>query len=410
MEYGLIGKKLGHSFSKQIHERIGKYKYELVELNEDELDSFLKNKNFKAINVTIPYKEKVIEYLDFVTDEAKKIHAVNTIVNKNGLLYGYNTDYLGLKEMINHFHIDLKDKNIMILGSGGTSKTAKTLMSNSNVFDVKVVSLTKEEDTITYDMIPLFEKNIDVLINTTPKEMFPNNKEEILASIDNFTSLNAVIDVVYNPIRTNLALKAKEKNIKYCTGLFMLVAQAFYAIEIFLEKKLDKKVIVDIYDELVSQKENIVLIGMPSSGKSSIGKMLASKMNKKFVDVDEEIKKIINMEIATYFSLYGQESFREIESEVIAKLSKENGLIIATGGGSILKKINITLLKQNGKIFFLDRALENLIVTDSRPLSSNINDLKKLYEQRYHIYLSECDVKVDNNGTIDETINKILGG
>lgn len=410
MEYGLIGKKLGHSFSKQIHERIGKYKYELVELNEDELDSFLKNKNFKAINVTIPYKEKVIEYLDFVTDEAKKIHAVNTIVNKNGLLYGYNTDYLGLKEMINHFHIDLKDKNIMILGSGGTSKTAKTLMLNSNVFDVKVVSLTKEEDTITYDMIPLFEKNIDVLINTTPKEMFPNNKEEILASIDNFTSLNAVIDVVYNPIRTNLSLKAKEKNIKYCTGLFMLVAQAFYAIEIFLEKKLDKKVIVDIYDELVSQKENIVLIGMPSSGKSSIGKMLASKMNKKFVDVDEEIKKIINMEIATYFSLYGQESFREIESEVIAKLSKENGLIIATGGGSILKKINITLLKQNGKIFFLDRALENLIVTDSRPLSSNVNDLKKLYEQRYHIYLSECDVKVDNNGTIDETINKILGG
>ena len=409
MEYGLIGEHLGHSFSKEIHERIGKYNYDLVELNNEEFEVFMKKRDFKAINVTIPYKEKVIPYLHYISPEAKKIHAVNTIVNKEGLLYGYNTDYLGLKEMLNHFNIEINNKNVMILGTGGTSKTSFNVVKDLNAKEVLFVSINKEKNTIGYDQINNYSHNIDVIFNTTPCEMYPNNDKEII-SLEGFDNLKGVVDVVYNPLNTNLILKAKERKINCCSGLFMLIGQAVYAIEIFLNKTIDKKIIADLYEEMILQKQNIVLVGMPSCGKTTIGKKLAKKINRKFYDVDKEIVDIIKMPISSFFEKYGEEKFREIESEVIAKISKENSLVIATGGGSILRKINVNNLKQNGKLYFIDRSLNLLLTTSSRPLSSNKKDLKKRYEERYPLYNKVSDVRLNGDEPINAIINRIIGG
>ena len=408
MEYGLIGEKLKHSFSKEIHERIGKYQYDLIELSKNEFDSFMMHKNFKAINVTIPYKQEVIKYLDYISDEAKKINAVNTIVNKNGKLYGYNTDYLGFKKMLNHFNIDVNDKNVIILGTGGTANTTSHVVKDLNAKSITFVSRNAKENVITYDNIKDYSENIDILINTTPVEMYPNNDKQIIKSLDGFDNLKAVIDVIYNPLRTNLTLKAKEKNINYCNGLYMLIAQAYFAIEIFLDCKLNTSIIDSIYNQMMLDKENIVLIGMPGCGKTTVGRKLASKTNLRFVDVDEEIVKLINMPIKDYFGKYGEASFRDIETQVINELSKSTNCVISTGGGSILRKENINALKQNGKIYFLDRNLEKLVTTSSRPLSSNYEDLKKRYDERYHIYKSSCDIRINANCPKFAVVNKIL--
>ena len=408
MKYGLIGEKLGHSFSKEIHERIGKYEYDLIELDRNQFKSFMMERNFKAINVTIPYKQEVIPYLDYISDEAKKIGAVNTIVNKDGKLYGYNTDYYGLKEMLDYFNIEVSDKNVMILGTGGTCKTSYHVVNDLKAKSVTFVSTKEKEGAITYEEIDSVASNIDVLFNTTPKEMYPNNDLEILSSLDGFVNLKGVVDVIYNPIRTNITLKAKEKNIKNCNGLFMLIAQAVYAIDIFLDTCIDKQIIVELYNQMIYEKENIVLIGMPGCGKSTVGRKLALKTNLKFVDVDNEIIKEINMPIKDYFAKYGEDAFRDIESKVIERLSKQTSLIISTGGGSILRSKNVTLLKQNGKLFFLDRALYNLVTSSSRPLSSNFEDLKKRYEERYPIYKKVCDVRINCNCQKHIVVNKII--
>ena len=273
MEYGLIGRKLGHSFSKEIHENIGKYNYDLIELDEKQFIEFMQKKEFKAINVTIPYKEQVIPYLHYIQKEAKKINAVNTIINKNGLLYGYNTDYYGLKEMVSFFNIDVYDKNVLILGTGGTSKTVTQVLKDLNVKNITYASTSKKENTISYEQIDSIKQNIEVLINTTPFEMYPNNEREII-SLERF-NLKGVIDVIYNPLNSNLILKAKQQNINCCSGLYMLVAQAFYAIEMFINAKLDKRLIEATYYDLLKQKQNIVFIGMPSSGKTTIGMKLS---------------------------------------------------------------------------------------------------------------------------------------
>lgn len=409
MEYGLIGKTLKHSFSKEIHEAIGKYQYELIELDDKQFHTFMKEKKFKAINVTIPYKEKVIEYLDYISPEVCKIKACNTIINKNGLLYGYNTDYYGLKAMLNHFNINVNNKNAMILGTGGTSKTLTELLKDLNVKQILYVSRNRTSNTIDYDNINNYSDKIDVLFNTTPCEMYPNNDKEII-SLNSFNNLNALVDVIYNPIRTNLILKAMDKGINCCGGLFMLIAQAIYAIELFKEITIDKNIIANIYNDFIKKKENIVLIGMPGCGKTTIGKQLAIITNKNFFDIDEEIIKIIKMPISDYFKLYGEEKFREIESQVIYNISKNNEAIIATGGGSVLKRINITNLKQNGKLYFIDRDLELLCYTLSRPLSSSFELLKKRYHERYDLYVKYCDIKLNGNESVDSIIKAILRG
>lgn len=402
MKYGLIGEHLGHSFSKEIHEMLGFYEYELKEIPRDAFDDFMKKKDFLAINVTIPYKEKVIPYLDEISDIAKRIQAVNTIANRNGKLYGYNTDYYGMKRIFSEHQISIHNQKVLILGTGGTSKTAEVVCQDLQAKEIIKVSRTKNSDlesssVITYD--ETYEhSDTEVIINTTPCGMYPNN-EDVLIDVTRFPNLKLVIDVIYNPLSTKLIINAKNNNIKTGTGLLMLVEQAVKASEIFLNQKLED-VTPTIYQTILKKKQNIVLIGMPSCGKTSIGKVLAKDLQKTFMDTDEEIEKIIGIKISDYFKTYGEDSFRNLEEEVIKKMSKMDNLVIATGGGAILRKSNLEYLKQNGIIYFIDRKLELLTPTSDRPLSSNKKDLDEKYQQRYPLYKASADHIVDGNRTI----------
>lgn len=406
MEYGCIGKKLPHSFSKIIHEKIGDYSYELVELTEEELPEFMKNSDFKAINVTIPYKQAVIPYLYEMSDTAKEIGAVNTVVNRNGLLYGYNTDFYGMTALIKKNQIDFNGKKVAVLGTGGTSKTAAAVASSLGAKNVIKVSRNKTDCTVTYDELYSEHTDIDIIINTTPVGMFPN----IYASpvdLYKFNSLSGVIDAVYNPLETKLVADAKKRGVPSESGLYMLVAQAISAYEIFMNKKAPENLLNDIFNDVKTNKQNIVLIGMPGSGKTTIGQAVAKKFGRKFIDTDDEIKKIIKTEISDYFAKFGEEKFRDIETEVIKDISKSSGIVIATGGGAILKKINVDALKMNGVIYFLDRPLKDIVPTSDRPTASSIEALKKRYNERYGIYKSSADEAIPVTGIVNEAVMQI---
>lgn len=407
MKYGLIGEHLGHSFSKEIHEMLGKYTYEICEIAKDNLDSFMKEKAFIAINVTIPYKQQVIPYLDFIDDKAQSIGAVNTIVNKNNKLYGYNTDYYGLKSLIQTNDIDVKNKKVLLLGNGGTSKTARTVLKDLQAKEIVIVDINKDENVITYDDALKYHTDSEIIVNTTPCGMYPDN-DGCIVDIELFKNLEAVVDVVYNPIRTAIVSNSLKKGIKAVSGLYMLVAQAVYAAGIFLDEKILENEIDRIYNIIKKQKENIVLIGMPSSGKSTIGIEIAKLLNKEYIDTDSLIEEKINMPISNFLTKENEDEFRDIEEEIIKNVSKLNNKIISTGGGVIKRNINIKRLKQNAIIVFIDRSLDKLLTTSSRPLSSNKTDLEKLYHQRYNIYKSLSDIIVDNNDTLEDTINKII--
>ncbi|MBO5374185.1 MAG: shikimate dehydrogenase [Clostridia bacterium] len=408
MKYGLIGERLGHSFSKEIHEGIADYTYELCEIAPGKLAGFFENPEFKGINVTIPYKEKAIPYLDFVSDKAKSIGAVNTVKNENGRLYGYNTDYMGMKALILKNNIDLKGKKALILGGGGTAKTGRVVLSDLGVREIVRVGRDIENPDVTYDEVVEKHADAEFILNTTPVGMYPKNEGKII-NVSDFPRLIGLIDVVYNPLRTNLVLEARKLGIPSEGGLYMLVSQAVYACEIFTGNKISDEVTKDTFDKIFKSKENIVLIGMPSSGKSTIGQYLAEKTGRALVDTDAEIVKKINMPISEYFAKYGEGAFRDVESEVIREIGAKNGLIIATGGGAILREDNVRYLKQNGRLYFLNRSLEKLIPTSDRPLSSDIEALKRRYNERYNIYLSSADVTVDGDGTVSEVAEIIKG-
>ncbi len=407
MKYGCIAEKLGHSFSKEIHNKLFDYSYELKEMPKDELDSFMKRKEFLAINVTIPYKEKVIGYLDWISDTAKKIGAVNTIVNENGFLKGYNTDFLGMIALIQKNSINLKNKKVLILGSGGTSKTALAVAENMDCRMVYRVSRDKKEGCITYSDAIANHSDAEVIINTTPVGMYPNINVSPIC-LDDFPKVEAVIDAIYNPLRSKLVCDALKKGITAVGGLYMLVAQAAKAAEKFINTTVDDKEIDRVYEELLLLKQNIVLTGMPGSGKSTIGKLLSKKLGKQFIDTDEEIIKLTKKSIVEIFAESGETGFRKIETEIIEKLSILQNTVIATGGGAILNEANIDLLKQNGKIYFIDRALDDLVATFDRPLSSNKPDLEKRYIERYPLYCSRCDkqIKISNDANSNAKIIK----
>lgn len=409
MEYGLIGEKLGHSFSKTVHNLIGDYNYELKEIAKEELESFIKAKAFKGINVTIPYKETVIPYLDSIDESAKKIGAVNTVVNKDGKLLGYNTDFYGLKALIEKAEIEIKDKKVLILGSGGTSKTAFAVAKDMGAKEIFVVSRNKGNGVITYEQAYKDHSDAEIIINTTPVGMYSKIGIKPI-EIDSFGNLCGVIDVVYNPLNSALVTEAKLKGIKATGGLYMLISQAFFAAEKFLNKEIPKTETDRIYTEILNDKRSIVLIGMPSSGKSTVGRELAKKMGKDFFDSDNEIEKIINMDIPQFFKEYGEKQFREIESMVIANLSLKQSSVIATGGGAVLNVRNMDLLKENGFVVFLDRSIENLIATDDRPMASSKEMLQKRYDERYKIYCESADFIIDANGTVEQNVNKIKEG
>ena len=390
--FGCIGKKLTHSFSKEIHSLLADYEYSLIELAEEEVGPFLEKRGFEAINVTIPYKQTVIPFLDEVSETAQKIGAVNTIVNKDGYLYGFNTDYFGMTELIAKTGLDLKDKKVLILGTGGTSKCAKVVANDLGAREVLVVSRRESEGVITYEGAVKDHNDTDIIINTTPVGMYPNAQNKPI-DISGFKNLEGIIDAIYNPLCSNLVLDAKEKGLKASGGLYMLVAQAVVAVEKFLGISISKEKTNKVYKDMLGGKENIVLSGMPASGKSTVGSLI--KLDGfSFVDTDSEIEKKTGCSIKDLILEKGEEYFRDIETAVIKDLSSQTGLIIATGGGAVIRPENVRALKQNGKIYYLDAPLSRLTATDDRPLSNNKEKLEKLYFERKEIYNSTADVIV----------------
>lgn len=409
MEYGLIGEKLGHSFSKIIHGKIGDYDYRLTELAPEELSAFFAAKDFRGINVTIPYKQAVIPYLNAVSEEAKAIGAVNTVVRRDGKLYGYNTDLEGLTRLI----LRVTDGRslhgkVLVLGTGGTSLTAMAAVRRLGAEAVLRVSRSGRDGAITYDEAVACHGDATFLVNTTPVGMYPNSDGMPIA-LDAFSCLEGVVDAVFNPLRTPLVRMARRLGIPAEGGLYMLVAQAVAAYGHFFDTSADLSLIDRIYHELIAEKENIVLVGMPSSGKSSVGKAIAERTGKDFYDTDEEIVKAAGMSIPDIFAQYGEAHFRDLETEAIRKLSSgKNGMVIATGGGAVLREENVDLLRANGKLFFLDRPLSLLLPTPDRPLALNADAVRARYEERYPIYTRVADTVIDGSGSVSEVASLLL--
>lgn len=404
MRKGLIGEKLGHSFSKVIHEQILDDIYELIPLNEAEFHQFMTDKPFDAINVTIPYKEKVIPYCHHIDDKATSIHAINAIKNINGTLYATNTDFEGLKLMIEHHGFDLKDHVVALLGTGGTSKTALAVCKSLGVREVIQVGRNKPEPIISYEKLKE-HKEIEYIINTTSVGMYPNNYNQLIDLTD-FPNCKGVIDVIYNPLMTSLTLQAHQLNIPAVNGLEMLVGQAVVACEFFHDIHLDHSIITTITKQLQKDMTNIVLIGMPSCGKTTISRLLGKAMNREVIDLDEVIVSRYGS-IPEIFKNHGEEKFREIETEICLEMAKSTGKIISCGGGIIKNEWNMDALKMNGCIVYIQRSLDHLIVDDSRPLSSSIDNLKKMEIERKPLYEKYCDFSVLNESSLEEVIEDI---
>ncbi len=403
--YGLIGEKLSHSFSKIIHEKLADYNYNLMEIPKDEIDSFMQKREFSAINVTIPYKQTVMPYLDFIDESAKQIGAVNTIVNKNSKLFGYNTDFTGFLYTLNHCDITLTDKIVLIMGSGGTCKTVLAVAKSQNAKEIIVASRTKSKETISYQEA-LNRNDIEVIINASPKGMYPNNDEQPI-DLKVFSSLEAVVDVIYNPLNTKLLQQAKSLGVKYANGLLMLVAQAKFAAEYFLDTKMNDDEINKIYDEMKASLSNLVLIGMPSCGKTILGEKIALILNREFIDIDAVISDRSNMTIEEIFKQKGEDYFRQLEKEVTQQFAKKNSLVISTGGGVIKNSENIENLQQNGVIAFIDRPIEKLLIGNGRPLSNSSDQIAKLYQERYPIYINSSDFTICNDTSIEDALRKL---
>ena len=407
MKYGVIGEHLKHSFSPEIHAQIGSYPYEIVEIEPHRLEEFIKNREFLGINVTIPYKEKVIPMLDFVDKAAKEIGAVNTVVQREGKLYGYNTDYSGMMALANRIGLNIKGKKVLVVGTGGTSKTATHVLRDMGAKEIIYVSHIEEKGAFTYEEVYSHHTDCEIIFNTSPVGMYPKN-DGIALNLEAFPRLEGVLDVVYNPIRTSLVQKAHSLGIKAEGGLYMLGAQAVYANEHFFQRSVDVSIFDRVYKAVLKSKDNITLVGMPSSGKTTVGKLIAEKTGKKFVDTDNEIVKKIGMSIPEYFEKYGEAEFRRVESEVIKEISAQNNQIIATGGGAVLNPDNVCRLKHNGNVYFLDRSISLLMPTSDRPLSSSREALEKRFKERYPIYCDVCDIRIDGNGTPQEVADKVI--
>lgn len=406
MKCGLIGRKLGHSYSCQIHHAIADYSYVLWELEPEQLAPFLQKGDFAGVNVTIPYKQQVIPYLDDLSDTARAIGAVNTIVNRSGRLYGDNTDLAGMIALIRRLGLELHGKKVLILGTGGTSKTARAAAQQLGAAEVYRLSRSGREDAVTYEEARRLHGDAAVLINTTPCGMYPAVEDCPLDPAD-FPRLEGVVDAVYNPLRTNLVLAARERGIPAQGGLYMLAAQAVYAGALFRGCQAAQADIDLAYRTVLRQVENIVLIGMPSAGKTTVGQLLARRTGKKFTDTDTLAEQRIGMTIADYFRTSGEEAFRAREQETVAEVSAAGGQIIATGGGAILRRENLTALRRNGLLVFLDRPIEQLTATVDRPLASDREALRRRYEERYALYRAAADVYIKNDGSPEEAADQI---
>lgn len=401
MKCGLLGRKLGHSYSPQIHGLLGDYSYELFEKEPEQLPFFLKDDDFTGINVTIPYKKDVIPYLDELSPAARKIGSVNTIVRRaDGSLFGHNSDYFGFVSLVKHSSIAVEGKKVLVLGSGGTSNMVVTALKDLGAVPV-VISRSGENN---YENLHL-HADASVIVNATPVGMYPNTGVSPI-DLKHFPKLEGVLDVIYNPAKTKLLLDAEGLGIPHENGLWMLVAQAKEASEYFTGKKLSDAVIERIHRVLSHQMQNIILIGMPGCGKSTIGALLAEKQNRKFLDADEEIIRLAGKSISDIFAQDGEDVFRRWETTALENLGKQSALVIATGGGCVTRSRNYPLLHQNGMIVWLQRDLSQL-PTDGRPLSQ-ANRLEEMYALRRPMYEAFGDIRVSNAGCPEDTVNEIL--
>ena len=427
-KYGLIGKTLVHSYSKEIHETLGRYTYDLFSLAEDEVAGFIDKTDFGGLNVTIPYKQDVIPLCDEVSELAAAIGAVNTLYfapagpdepgryGAGRKLVGHNTDYEGFLYAAKRADIGFSAKNVLILGTGGTSLMARKAAADqgaARIFIASRSSSPKNADSaaaaacgceithLTYPELADIADDIDIIVNTTPVGTFPNNMQSII-ELSDFPHCEAAMDVIYNPFRTKLLLDAQRLGIRHTNGLPMLVAQATAAAGYFLGTpgafySENERII----SKLKSQMENIVLIGMPGCGKSTIGRILAEKTGKAFVDTDDEIIERAGMPIPEIFERFGERHFRDLESETALALGSERGLVIATGGGALLRPQNIDALRQNGTIIHITRPVSSL-PTDGRPLSTDTAALEKMEAERLPLYQAAADITFDNSKILTE--------
>lgn len=401
MHCGLLGAKLGHSYSPQIHKLLGNYIYSLYEKDEKQLSDFLEKGDFVGLNVTIPYKQTVIPYCDELSPVASRLGAVNILVRKkDGRLIGHNSDYFGFETMLKRSGLNVAGKKVLVLGTGGASKVVVAVLEE-NCAQVVVISRNGENN---YTNLHL-HSDAAVIVNTTPVGMFPNTGTAPV-SVKDFPHLEGVLDVIYNPARTQLLLDAEKQGIVAMNGLLMLVAQAKEASEWFTGTKIADKKIDEIHKLLKNQMENIVLIGMPGSGKSTVGRILAERTGKRFVDADTAIEEKAGCSIPHIFSERGEEAFRELETQVLNELGKQSGLVIATGGGCVTRDENYPPLHQNGRIFCLNRGLSSL-PTDGRPLSQN-SALEEMFRIRKPMYDRFADYHIDNNGEPQQAAEEIF--
>lgn len=400
MQCGLLGRKLGHSYSPQIHGLLGSYNYKLFEKEPEEVGDFLKNGDFTGLNVTIPYKKDVIPYLSQLSPVAKRLGAVNTIVRRqDGSLIGHNTDYFGFRYLVERSGLTVRGKKVLVLGSGGASNTAVAVLQELGA-QVVVISRSGENN---YQNLHLHH-DASVIVNTTPVGMYPNTGISPI-DLNLFPQLEGVLDAIYNPARTQILLDAEKRGLVAMNGLWMLVAQAKESAEWFTGSAIDQDKIPEIHACLRRQMENIILIGMPGCGKSTIGRLLAQRTGKKFVDADDALEARLGRKITDIIPQDGEAAFRQMESDTLAELGKQSGLVIATGGGCVTQQRNYPLLHQNGTILWLTRQLHKL-PTEGRPLSQP-GKLQEMFAQRQSLYRQFADAEISNDGPVEETLTAI---
>ena len=390
MEYGVIGEHLQHSFSAEIHHALAPYSYDILELAPAALGDFLQQRAFRGVNVTIPYKQAVMPYLDEIDSTARRIGAVNTIVNRNGRLCGYNTDFFGLSALIDRLGLTLAGQKVLVLGTGGTAATATAVAQHRGARAVYRVSRHPAGEDISYEQAVTEHNDAAVLINTTPVGLYPRI-DGCPIDVACFSGCQGVVDAVYNPLRTSFVQSAKALGLPAEGGLYMLVAQAARAAALFLDDPTMEAKIDAVYDQLMCQKENVVLIGMPGCGKTTVGKMLSRWMNRPLVDTDALVEAEAGMPIPEIFSRDGETEFRRQEKAAVAAAAARSGCIVSTGGGAVLDADNVRQLRKNGRLILLDRPLEQLIPTADRPLASDYAALENLYRQRMPRYRAIAD-------------------
>lgn len=395
--YGLLGKTLKHSFSKEIHNLLGNLEYEIIET--DDLKSFFAKNQIQGINVTIPYKEKVISYLSQIDEFSKRIGAVNTIVKKNDMLCGYNTDYIGFKKLLSHYQINVENKRVLIVGNGGAAKTCEIVLKDLHSLIVtKICRHPNGENEIPFNLIDTV-LDYDIIVNTTPVGMYPNNEDDFLFRLDEFHSLSCVIDLIYNPSNTKLLLEAKSKMIPAYNGLFMLVMQAIRAHELFFDVTISEEESFRLYQKIKRKMVNLVFVGLPLSGKTKYATLFSTRLDKDLVDTDESIERLTQKKITDIFENEGESSFRKVESSLVDSIYKSSNLVISTGGGMIINDTLMMKLKQNGVVIFLDKdpqKIASLSIRD-RPLIKSPSDLLALASIRTPLYNKYADITLQIN-------------